>query len=95
MKTLKPRIKPVNQQQLTSVATKRRWLKSTRDRVLKRDRYLCQSCYRAGKISQAVEVDHIVPLHLGGHDNDSNQEGICESCHLLKTANELSQRLNL
>ena len=59
-----------------------------RDRVLRRDNYLCQPCMRAERIQPASEVDHIVGLACGGTDDDDNLEAICTPCHKAKTARE-------
>jgi 5-methylcytosine-specific restriction protein A len=64
------------------------WL-NIRARILRRDP-LCITCLAlpAAIVSPSAEVDHIVPLHAGGSDNDANLQGICIACHLLKTADE-------
>jgi len=90
MKTLKPRIKPVNKRLLSPVVAERDRSRSARLRILKRDGYLCQSCLPA--IVRAAVVDHIVPLHLGGHDNDSNKQSLCLPCHDIKSAVEEQAR---
>ncbi|BBY58448.1 HNH endonuclease [Mycolicibacterium sarraceniae] len=36
----------------------------------------------------ATEVDHIVPVHLGGTDDDTNLTSACHNCHVDKTARE-------
>lgn len=59
-----------------------------RDRILKRDEYLCQACRREGLLTLAEEVDHIVPEHQGGTDDDSNLEAICKPHHDAKTQAE-------
>ncbi|WIX32516.1 HNH endonuclease signature motif containing protein [Salinicola sp. JS01] len=59
-----------------------------RDRILQRDRYLCQPCKRQGRITPATEVDHIVNREAGGTDADTNLEAICSACHKAKTARE-------
>jgi len=61
-------------------------------RVLKRDKFLCQECLTMGRVVVADEVDHTVPLHLGGCDSDANKRSICKSCHLEKTNKENSNR---
>lgn len=38
------------------------------------------------------ELDHIVPLHLGGLDIDSNIQVLCTKCHLNKSALETKNR---
>lgn len=37
----------------------------------------------------ATEVDHIVPLRLGGTHDASNLQALCRSCHSRKSLNEL------
>jgi len=59
-----------------------------RDMVLERDRYLCQTCQRAGKATPAAEVDHIVPEAEGGATVARNLEAICGACHKPKTQEE-------
>jgi 5-methylcytosine-specific restriction endonuclease McrA len=52
---------------------------------------LCVECLGADppRIRVAVELDHKVPLHLGGVDADSNRQGLCRPCHAAKTNREL------
>jgi 5-methylcytosine-specific restriction endonuclease McrA len=64
-----------------------------RDRILLRDEYRCCICGRLGK-PMDLEVDHIVPLHLGGAESDSNRSTICRKCHALKSAVEGKERDN-
>lgn len=86
------RVKPIN---LTVSATKRTrgstWM-AIRERILRRDGGLCQCCKRAGRVSIATQVDHIQALADGGTDDDANLEGICEPCHVEKTAAEAARR---
>ncbi len=68
----------------------RRWM-AIRYRVLLRDRYRCQTCIRAGRHAPPDpdnEVDHRVPRHQGGTDDDANLETICADCHEAKTVRE-------
>lgn len=55
---------------------------------MKRDKYLCQPCYRDGKLIDAYAVDHIKPKARGGTDDLENLEAICKACHARKTATE-------
>lgn len=64
-----------------------RWRK-LRDRIMRRDKALCQPCMGKGRVMPAVAVDHIVPKAEGGTDADENLQAICEPCHKLKTENE-------
>lgn len=91
MKTLKPRIKSIRTRPLPPVVTTRDKSRSARLAVLKRDGYLCQLCLQQGIITQAVVVDHIVPLHVGGPDTATNKWSLCKYHHDLKSAQE--QRL--
>lgn len=86
--TLKPRIATLDMRQGSSAAVERiRGYKLTkiRERVLLRDGYACRRC---GRVSVHLEVDHIVPLHLGGAESDENRAAICKACHELKSAAE-------
>ncbi|RJF99027.1 HNH endonuclease [Noviherbaspirillum saxi] len=62
--------------------------KKKRERILQRDRGLCQECLRAGRVSMATEVDHVLNRARGGTDDDSNLQSICGDCHKIKTARE-------
>jgi len=60
-----------------------RWVK-LRERILKRDRYLCQcpDCEGGRKrVRVASEVDHIVPKAKGGTDAERNLRAVATDCH--------------
>lgn len=40
---------------------KKTWIRK-REKILKRDEYLCRECKRYGKTTQATTVHHIIPL---------------------------------
>lgn len=67
------------------------WVK-LRDRILKRDGYLCQACLRNGRPTPLGvkpydhAVDHIKPKAKGGTDDHDNLESLCAPCHDAKTA---------
>ena len=42
--------------------------------------------------ARAIEVDHKTPLHLGGLDDESNLQGLCHDCHVVKTSAEATAR---
>lgn len=63
-----------------------------RDRIRARDCGLCQQCRREGKTRLGGPIDHIIPLHKGGSDNDTNKEVLCVPCHDAKTAREAAAR---
>lgn len=62
--------------------------KKLRDRIMVRDGWRCQPCARAGRLTSATEVDHILNKAVGGDDSESNLQAICRSCHREKTARE-------
>ena len=58
-----------------------------------RDRYiaehpLCEECQKAGRLTPAEEVHHIIPLSKGGTNADSNLMSLCKQCHSSITARE-------
>jgi len=53
-----------------------------RERVLKRDGYLCRTCRDKGRVTPATEVHHVIALSQGGTDDDGNLLGLCQDCHL-------------
>ena len=83
-----PTVKPIQATQRTRGSA---WV-ATRARILKRDNHLCVVCSASGHVSLAREVDHRVPLHEGGKDEDSNLQSICVPCHEAKTAAEAKRR---
>lgn len=65
-----------------------------RKTALRRDRYLCQLCDKAGRVRPATEVDHIVALVNGGTDALSNLQSVCITCHKLKTGADLGHKVS-
>ena len=89
---LKSRIAAVDLRRGASVAVDRirgRKLDRIRRRVLLRDHYTCRRC---GRVSVDLEVDHIVPLFLGGAESDENRQALCRDCHDAKSADEQRDR---
>ena len=54
---------------------------------------LCVACQRAGRLTVASELDHIVALVNGGDNDEENLQGLCAPCHVDKTAVDLGQRV--
>lgn len=54
---------------------------------------LCVHCQEQGRIAEATEWDHIVPLHKGGQDIEKNLQGLCHDCHAVKTAQDMGYEL--
>ena len=48
----------------------------------------CVDCARRGARVEAVEVDHIVPVAMGGTDDWENLQPLCAAHHRLKSARD-------
>lgn len=57
--------------------------KAVRLEVLERDAYQCQTCKRAGRLTIATTVHHIVPVRVDPSRklDPCNLEAICKTCH--------------
>ena len=52
--------------------------------IIKQD-CCCNLCY--GKLDiGSFEIDHIIPLELGGSNQDINLQALCPKCHIFKTS---------
>lgn len=90
--SLKPHIQTADIRHGSSVGTERirgNKLKKIRDRIGLRDEYTCRMC---GHVTAHGEVDHVVPLHLGGQETDGNRQWLDKRCHLLKSKREEKER---
>jgi 5-methylcytosine-specific restriction protein A len=58
-----------------------------RNAALERDQENCGQC----GASHALEVDHIVPLALGGTNALENLQTLCGLCHRIKTREDHTQ----
>ena len=47
---------------------------------------LCVDCEKAGRLTPATDVHHIIKPGDGGDDSDSNLMGLCRPCHSARTA---------
>lgn len=62
-----------------------------RQRIMMRDKGLCQECLRQGRYTPAAVVDHIKPISQGGTDADTNLQALCKAHHDDKTRAESRQ----
>ncbi|MDZ7969242.1 MAG: HNH endonuclease [Nostoc sp. DedSLP03] len=51
--------------------------------VFERDKYQCQSCHCIFSKTE-LNVDHIIPLALGGSNDLSNLQTLCRDCNKKK-----------
>jgi 5-methylcytosine-specific restriction endonuclease McrA len=63
-----------------------------RRQIAKRQNWLCagQQCREAQNTQelQEYDIDHIIPLHLGGSEDPDNLQALCPGCHRRKTDQE-------
>lgn len=62
-----------------------------REVIMNRDGRLCQVCRKEDRITEATEVDHVIPKSKGGTDDDSNLQAICSPCHATKSQQEMGK----
>jgi 5-methylcytosine-specific restriction protein A len=57
--------------------------KHKRERILRRDEYLCQECRRYGRTTSATTVHHVVPIGVRPELAlfSRNLISLCEGCH--------------
>ena len=68
----------------------RRWI-AIRERIIARDKGICQECVRLGTVTKSsvvYQVGHRIALMDGGTDDDDNLECECERHAKAKTAAE-------
>ncbi|MGF6981409.1 5-methylcytosine-specific restriction protein A [Paraburkholderia atlantica] len=53
---------------------------------------LCARCLTKGFVTEATEVDHIMPLFKGGTDAWQNLQSLCDPCHVEKTREDIERR---
>lgn len=69
--------------------------------ILKRDKYICQACGKKTKPKEKPthplypNVDHIVPLSMGGEHSKKNCRCVCASCNSKKCNGTLNDQLLL
>jgi 5-methylcytosine-specific restriction endonuclease McrA len=92
MKMLEPKLKPIDPRRGGNPNTERirgAKLQKIRERILLRDNYTCAGC---GRITAYLQVDHVVPLFMGGSESDENRQLMCDVCHDAKSAREEMER---
>jgi 5-methylcytosine-specific restriction endonuclease McrA len=57
---------------------------------------LCRICLASDRVTAAQEVDHITPLHLGGHATErGNLRALCRQCHVDVTNEAMGHRVKV
>lgn len=96
LSTLKPRVGALNTLRTAALSTRAQRMigraLQRRNRAFLLEHPLCAECERQGFVRAALEVDHIMPLHLGGHDGEPNLQGLCIEHHRAKSAREAAAR---
>lgn len=46
----------------------------------------CRDCAAEGVQRPAAEIDHIVPISMGGTDTDDNVRALCRPCHAVRSS---------
>ena len=90
---LKPRVQTADASRVSvhTTAERRmtgRRLQARRLRIWQLDPH-CADCRRVVAYPDGFELDHKVPLYLGGQDTDENCQVMCPDCHRAKTARDL------
>ncbi|NEQ82915.1 MAG: group II intron reverse transcriptase/maturase [Moorea sp. SIO2I5] len=56
-------------------------LSAGKDKIAKRQNYICPYCNQSLSISDNIHIHHIIPRHLGGQDKYNNLVYLHEDCH--------------
>ena len=65
--------------------TRRSIQKKLRHEILKRDGFRCCHCGRGSKDGVKLHIDHKIPVVLGGTNDPSNLQTLCQDCNLGKS----------
>lgn len=68
----------------------RRHISTTeRERIWERFKRTCQMCFQPTD-GRGFDLDHHIPLEIGGDDTEANLRPLCRPCHRLKTAGDMT-----
>ena len=97
--TLKPRVQTLKASRVQQIEGTKRISGNSLYAIMKRFERthprICAECSRQGLVGFGDELDHIIPLHLGGKEADSNRQWLCREHHAEKTAREASGRAGM
>jgi hypothetical protein len=66
-----------------------------RQEVLVRDNSSCLCCGKKQRKGVVIEIDHIIPVYMGGKNVLSNLQALCHHCNGLKGVNTVDYRVNI
>lgn len=66
---------------------RKQWSNTVRRILAKKQHYICPHCFT--ELPSTWELDHIIPLHVGGEDVIGNLQILCPTCHRKKTQREM------
>lgn len=93
VKMIKSKLSKLETRSISPVAVERirgRRAMTIRGRIMQRDGFVCQGC---GRLTLDGQVDHRIPLHLGGSESDGNLQWLCVECHDVKSLTETLERV--
>ena len=67
---------------------RKRMTKARRARIKQAYGHKCYICEADERPTGILQIDHWVPLMLGGSEDDDNLRPLCPSCHKKKTTSE-------
>ena len=71
------------------MTARRSWSVKTRMAVLDSFNRICQLCQQPIVPAKGFDLDHRIPLAMGGEDVVSNLQPLCNPCHRLKTKGDV------
>jgi 5-methylcytosine-specific restriction endonuclease McrA len=98
IQTLKPRIRMADTLRVTPLADagdtriRGRRLLAIRERQF-RTQPFCERCLKMGIRRTFDELDHVVPLGMGGAEAASNRRPLCRECHVIITAEQFGRQV--
>ncbi|MBO0603465.1 DEAD/DEAH box helicase family protein [Sporosarcina sp. E16_3] len=63
-----------------------------RQQVYLRDNLQCLCCGKKRRKGVSLEIDHILPIAMGGKNTPSNLQTLCRQCNSIKGVNEIDYR---
>jgi len=68
--------------------------KEKKEQVRIRDNYTCLCCGKSRRQGVSMQVDHILPIAMGGTNDISNLQTLCVHCNRIKGTSEINYRVH-